>query len=359
MPDETAPGDAPGMSGAADMDAGARGQRRAALLSRAGWSAARAEALAGDASARRYERLHHPESGATAVLMDAPVQAGEDVRPFARIARHLHGLGLSAPQVLAEDAPGGYLLLEDLGDALFARLLEAHPVQERALYTAATDLLVALHRAPLPPGIAEYDPPLMGELAALALDWYAPDPVPHAEREAFVRQIAQLCAEHTARRDVLILRDYHAENLIWLPGRAGVARVGLLDFQDAMAGHPAYDLVSLLQDARRDVAAGTEAEMLAHYAAVTGIDRAGFATAYAVLGMQRNLRILGVFARLCLRDGKPRYLDYLPRVWAYLRRDLAHPALAPLRARIDALLPAPDPALLQELRRRCPTAPKP
>lgn len=358
MPNETPPGHAPD-SGPAALSDGARARRRAALLSRAGWFTARAEPLAGDASPRRYERLHHRETGATAVLMDAPARAGEDVRPFARIARHLHGLGLSAPRVLAEDAQAGYLLLEDLGDALFARLLETEPGQERDLYTAATELLVALHRAPPPAGTADYDPPLMAERAALALDWYAPDPVAQGARADFVEQVTRLCAAHAARGGVLILRDYHAENLIWRPERAGVARVGVLDFQDAMIGHPAYDLVSLLQDARRDVAPAIEEDMVAHYVAATGADCSEFDAAYAVLGAQRNLRILGVFARLCLRDGKPRYVDYMPRVWAYLRRDLAHPALEPLRDRIDTLLPAPDPATLQELARRCPTAPKP
>ncbi len=322
-----------------------------AFLAVNGWGSAARHALAGDASNRRYLRLAQPD-GARAVLMDAPPERGEDVRPFTAIARHLGSLGLSAPAILAQDTQAGLLLLEDLGDALFARVLEDTPALEPELYRAATDLLVDLHRHAPPPGLAPYDPPLMADLAALALDWYHHGAT--GDGNAALR--ARLCAmleTHLAALpeadSVLIQRDYHAENLLWLPDRAGVARVGLLDFQDAMRGHRAYDLVSLLQDARRDVSPATADAMLAHYIAATGADAEGFTTAFHWLGAQRNLRILGVFARLSLRDGKPHYVALIPRVWAHLQTDLRHPALAPLAALVQEVLPPPTPAHLARL----------
>jgi aminoglycoside/choline kinase family phosphotransferase len=193
----------------------------------------------------------------------------------------------------------------------------------------------------------------MADLAALALDWYRHGAT--GEENATLR--ARFCAlleTHLAALpgtdSVLIQRDYHAENLLWLPGRAGVARVGLLDFQDAMRGHRAYDLVSLLQDARRDVSPPVAEAMLRHYIAATGADADTFTTAFHWLGAQRNLRILGVFARLCLRDGKPHYIDLIPRVWAHLQTDLRHPALAPLAGIVAETLPAPTPAHLDALK---------
>jgi len=328
------------------------------FLARAGWAGAASAPLAGDASNRCYFRLAR-DDGAGAVLMDAPPGRGEDIRPFVRIARHLAGLGLSAPAVLAQDARAGLLLIEDLGDALFARVLDDAPEREGVLYAAATDLLAELHDHPPPPDLAAYDPPTMTALAALAFDWYRAgatgDDAPGA-RAAFCAALAPLLARHTGQ-EVLILRDYHAENLIWLPGRTGHARVGLLDFQDAMTGGRAYDLVSLLQDARRDVPPALEEAMLARYIAACGRDEAAFRAAYACLGAQRNLRILGVFARLCLRDGKRRYLSLIPRVWAHLARDLDHPVLAPVRVLVAQCLPAPTPAILDRLERQCATAP--
>lgn len=336
-----------------------RAEKRAAFLARAGWAGANAKLLAGDASNRRYDRLTGGPGGAHCVLMDAPPEKGEDVRPFVAIARHLATLGLSAPRILAEDTADGFLLLEDLGDDLFARLVTRIPAVEQDLYAAAIDLLAELHRHPPPPGIGAYDAGLMADLACLPLDWYLPGlgrAVSAAERTAFRSGIEARLAMLAGAR-VLVLRDYHAENLIWLPGRDGVARVGLLDFQDALAGPPAYDLVSLLEDARRDVPAALQTEMRARYVAATGHDADVFAAAYALLGAQRNLRILGVFARLCLRDGKPRYLPMMPRVWGHLMRDLAHPGLAGLRADVLRLLPPPEPDVLERIARRCAPTP--
>ncbi len=325
-----------------------RADRITAFLEGSGWGQATRAPLAGDASNRRYERLSL--NGAPAVLMDAPPEKGEDVRPFVHVARYLSGLGLSAPSLLACDETEGFLLLEDLGDALFARVIPQQPNLETQLYTAATDVLLELHQAPPPDGLKPYDAAVMADMAALAYRWYA-------GREAgnFTASFRKLLSAHVTDLSVLIQRDYHAENLLWLPERSGAARVGLLDFQDAMLGHPAYDLVSLLQDARRDVPQAVEAAMISHYIAVSGQDRASFERAYALLGAQRNLRILGVFGRLSLHYNKPHYVDFIPRVWAYLLRDLEHPALAPIRDQLLADLPEPSETLLNDLKEKCGT----
>jgi N-acetylmuramate 1-kinase len=335
-----------------------RGADLAAFLTRHGWGAAERRHLAGDASDRRYERLRL--GAATAILMDNPPGGADDPAAFATMARHLRGLGLSAPRVLAEDLTRGILLLEDLGDDLFARLVVADPSREGELYAAATDALLHLQAAPAPPGLPDFSAKDWAEAAGFALDWYAfaangarPDPT------AFLAEMTQSLKTHADGRRVLILRDFHAENLLWLPGRAGPARVGLLDFQLGQMGQPGYDLVSLLQDARRDVAPETEARMVARFAEASGADPKAFAAHYAVLGAQRALRILGIFARLCLVAGKPRYVALIPRVWGQLQRNLAHPALADLRAVCDKVLPPPTPDVLQKITDRCPPIPSP
>jgi aminoglycoside/choline kinase family phosphotransferase len=308
--------------------------------------------LAGDASNRRYERLANPKTGETVVLMDAPPERGEDIRPFTNIAKHLRGIDLSAPAILAEARTEGFLVLEDLGDALFARVLSSEPDKETALYQAATDVLVALHRAPLPK-VVSYDADQMANLAGLAFTKYRAgilgDPDAAAQAE-FQIAFARILNDVWPTDPVLVLRDYHAENLLWLPDRRGVARVGLLDFQDAMSGHPAYDLVSLLQDARRDVSVETENAMIARYLEQTGYPERAFRVAYAVLGAQRNLRILGVFARLGAEMGKPHYVDLIPRVWAHLMRDLEHPALAHVANLLKTSLPPPSTEALPKLK---------
>lgn len=325
------------------------------FLALAGWGRAERRHLAGDASDRRYERLRL--GAATAVLMDNPPGGADDPAAFASMARHLRTLGLSAPGILAEDLPRGLLLLEDLGDDLYARLLTADPGREAELYAPAVDVLLRLHSAPPPPGLPNLSAADWATTAGFALDWYAfaatgakPDAA-----DFHAALTAALCTHADGPR-VLILRDYHAENLLWLPGRGELARVGLLDFQLGQLGQPGYDLVSLLQDARRDVRPGTESAMVARFAAATGADPAAFAAHYATLGAQRALRILGVFARLCLVAGKPHYLRLIPRVWGQLQQNLAHPALADLRAICDRLLPAPTPDLLHEIERQCPTS---
>lgn len=323
------------------------------------WAGATRALLAGDASNRRYERLSL--NGQTAVLMDAPHEKGEDVRPFIRIARYLTDLGLSAPVILAEDRENGFLLLEDLGDDLFARVIPREPEREQPLYAAATDVLIHLHRAAPPDDLPAYDTDVMLDMAALAWRWYLGGALAENTdaEQAFRAAFRPVLKDHAAETSVLIQRDYHAENLLWLPDREGAARVGLLDFQDAMAGHPAYDLVSVLQDARRDVPLRIEEEMITRYVTATGLDESAFRAAYAVLGVQRNLRILGVFGRLCLVNGKPHYVDLIPRVWGLLLRDLEHPALAPVRDLVIGSLPAPNPEILKGLKDKCATIPKP
>lgn len=320
----------------AEPAAETRATQIGAFLATAGWGRAERQPLAGDASARRYLRLRFGSS--RAVLMDAGPETGEDVAPFLRIAAHLRSLGLSAPEVLAADPVAGLVLLEDLGDGLFARLAAAGPGCEGRLYAAAADLLAALHRHPPPEGLNRYAGPVTGDQAALVLETYARRPEAAPELAAAVTEACDRLAPGTP---VLMLRDFHAENLIWLPGRAGVARVGLLDFQDAMAGHPAYDLVSLVQDARRDVAPELAAAVTTRYLAASGQPAEGFAAAMAALGALRQLRILGVFARLAQR-GKPGYLHLMPRVWGHLQQDLAHPELAGLRALVARLIPPPE-----------------
>lgn len=314
----------------------------------AGWQR---RPLAGDASNRRYERLTNA-GGGTAVLMDAPPEKGEDVRPFIRIAEYLRTQGLSAPEILAKDVENGFLLLEDLGDDLYARVIKRQPALERELYEAATDALVALHQAPMPE-LEPYGPRLMAEMAGFALSKYR-DGIQGSHdpelQSRFENQFEDTLRETVKGDPVLVQRDYHAENLLWLPNRDGVARVGLLDFQDARAGHPAYDLVSLLQDARRDVPAGIEMQMISRYITAAGADESGFRTAYTVLGVQRNLRILGVFARLSLDYGKPHYVDLIPRVWDHFIRGLEHPALAPVARLLRDSLPSPTPENLNKLR---------
>lgn len=321
------------------------------FLSTAGWGAADRRPLAGDASHRRYERLRHDDQ--TAVLMIAPPERGEDVRPFMLIADYLRSLGLSAPAILAADADAGLLLLEDLGDGLYARAVAGDLALEREAYGAAVDLLSELHAYPPPAAVPRYDPQRLAELAGLAWHWYAGGGGDPAAAEEF----ENLFASTEGLGEILALRDYHAENLVWLPGRDGIRRVGLLDFQDAMAGHRAYDLVSLLEDARRDVPDDLREDLIARYVAASGVAPRDFRRAFALLGAQRNLRILGVFARLCRRDGKPGYLRFVPRVWAHLMRDLSHPELARLRRRVISDLPEPTPNHLRRLEARCaPTA---
>ncbi|MEO9898525.1 MAG: phosphotransferase [Paracoccaceae bacterium] len=326
------------------------------MLVRANWDSAVPKIIAGDASNRRYARLSR-ENGETAILMDAPPSTGEDVRPFVTVADYLSAQGLSAPRILAKDADLGFLLLEDLGDDVFARVLERDPNLETELYEAATDVLVALHARPLIK-LETYNADVMTALAALAFDWYqlgAKGKVDSTLRSEFCDAMRSLLLPLDQEPRVVIQRDYHAENLIWLPDRTCVARVGLLDFQDARLGHPAYDLVSVLQDARRDVSPDLEQQMIARYVADRELDMTSFKDAYALLGVQRNLRILGVFSRLSLAYSKPHYVDLIPRVWGLVMRALDAPVCADVSDILKTALPAPTKGILTSLKAQCGT----
>ncbi len=304
-------------------------ERRAAIeafLGAHGFAGAGRAPLAGDASARRYDRL----SGGPrpAVLMDAPPGV-LDVRPFLAVAAWLRERGLSAPEVIAADAPAGLVLLEDLGDDLFSRVLADRRLEPR-LYETAVDLLATLHRMPLDLALPRYDDAWLIREAALLVEWYAPE-LDAAGAADYLAIWRGLLPAARVGAEGFVYVDYHADNLLWLPARAGLARIGLLDFQDARLGPPAYDLVSLLEDARRDVEPGLASALVQRYLnARPELDGHAFRAAYALLGAQRNAKILGLFSRLARRDGKPRYLDLLPRVRAHLARDLRHPLLGPL-----------------------------
>lgn len=307
-----------------------------AFLASAGWNDAKVEPLPGDASFRRYFRIRKI-GGETAMLMDAP-PPHEDPGPFLRAAHWLDDNGMRAPRILAEDAERGLVLLEDLGEARMRDYLDQWPDDETAVYTAAIDALVQLHQ--LPPGpFLDYS---LGEYqreARLFIDWYCTAQNLYVDSVGFVAAWEKVMGELLGRQrpGVTVLRDYHAENIMLL---GSLEKQGLLDFQDALIGHPAYDLVSLLQDARRDVSPELEAQMFDHYVRKTEADADTLLADYARLGAQRNAKIVGIFVRLWRRDGKPKYLDLIPRVWALLERDLAHPALAPVAAWFDANIPA-------------------
>lgn len=330
-----------------------------AFLAQHGWGRGDRRPLAGDASFRRYDRL--TMDGKNAVLMDAPPPQ-EDVRPFVRIAELLHNLGYSAPQIYGADVTQGLLLLEDLGDDTYTRLLRAGH-DERALYTLAIDLQIDLHRKFVPgryAGLPPFEDARALREVSLLLDWYWPatqdEHLTPALRESYLSAWREVLPKRRSAPDTLVLFDFHVDNLMLLPGRAGNAACGLLDFQDAVIGPRPFDLVSLLQDVRRDVPADLVKEMRQRYlAAFPDFSADAFDTSYAVIGAQRNTRILGTFTRLLLRDGKPGYLGFMARTWRHVESDLAHPALAPVRGWFDAHLPRAlrrAPELSQDLVRR-------
>ncbi len=320
-----------------------------AFLDQAGWGQATQTPLAGDASSRRYKRL--TQNGDSAILMEDP---DGDVALFARLSNHLLDLGLSAPKIYAQ-APG-LLLIEDLGDGLIARLSTA-PQQEKPLYLAAVDALVELHQHPAPADIPTASPDVLAQMIDVAFDCYANGAgcKESDAKDATIQTFTPILESYAPAQNIMILRDYHAENILWLPNRDGPARAGLLDFQDALVGHPAYDLVSLIQDARRDVSPATSEACIAHYLQHASVEETAFRTSLFVLGAQRNLRILGVFARLAATRGKPQYIDMIPRVWHHLQTDLQHPVHPPIKSILDSALPAPSADILQRLKTPCPT----
>ena len=342
------------------------------FLDGAGFIDARRQRMAGDASTRSYARLFKGDDAV--ILMNSPrrpdgpaiyygksysaaVHLAEDVKPFVAIANGLRERGISAPAIHYADLDAGFLITEDFGLESFIEGEPPHPMAER--YEAAVDMLAALHWKKLPdvlplaPQITYSIPPfdvdaMMVEIG-LMLEWYLPDrgaAPPSTARDEFVTRWRGLLGKTAAMPKTWVLRDFHSPNLIWLDGRSGTAKVGVIDFQDAVSGPAAYDLVSLLQDARIDVPEQLELTLLTRYikarhTADNTFDPAGFAESYAIMSAQRNTRLLGTFARLNRRDGKPQYLRHQPRIWTYLTRSLAHPVLSGLRGWYETHVPPP------------------
>ncbi len=348
----------------------ARAKATDALLGSSGWAEAQRNYMLGDASTRAYERLRK-SNGDTAVMMISPprpdgppvrfgrpysaiAKLAENIRPFIAVDLGLRELGYSAPAIYAQDMEGGLAILEDLGDAFIAG--PDGPVPER--YSEAIALLADLHRRELPETLSLpdgesyripiYDIEAMLIEVELLCDWYAPyiagASLTSGARATFVALWRDLLAEVLVAPATWSLRDYHSPNLMWLAERQGFHRVGLIDFQDCVLGHPAYDVVSLLQDARVDVSAALEMRLLGEYVrlrrmASKDFDTGGFARAYAIMGAQRATKILGIFARLDKRDNKPQYLAHMPRLERYLAKCLAHPALEPIKSWCQDNLP--------------------
>ena len=320
-----------------------------AFLKNAGFGAAQLDPLPSDASARRYTRLLGGPR--PALLMEAPPP--ENTRPFIAIAGHILGVGLSAPEIIATDPEAGLVLLEDFGDATHAALLDAGaPAPE--LYAEAAETLAALHEAAPPPGLPAWDAAAMARAtAATFLDWWWPAMMgnaPDDDLRAGLADALHAMLAPFADTQGFVHRDYFPANLMRLEGRAGARRTGLLDFQDAGLGHPAYDLVSLVQDARRDVAtAARDAAIERYFAARPGVAREDFTAAMAASAAQRHLRVAALWVRLARRDNKDHYLVHGPRCWRLLAEALEHPATTPLRLWLNAALPHhlrrnPDPA---------------
>ena len=298
------------------------------FLNATDWSAAACEPLTGDASARKYFRLR--KNGSSAVLMDAS-HILESVAPFIQINQQLHQLGFSVPAILSRSDEKGLLLLEDFGDDTFTRLLDNQHDPEK-LYTLATDVLIALHKHPraIPKDLRAYHPEKMLEDIELFLEWHTISKAGQAEFRTVWREVLPLAHQVPAS---LLLRDYHVANLMLLPDRQGVRQAGLLDFQDAYQGPITYDLVSLLEDARRDVPEELKEKMAAHYLAhFPRLDRTAFETSLAILAALRHTRVLAIFERLSRREGKHEYKKlYSPRVERLLQRALRHPTLTGIK----------------------------
>lgn len=297
-----------------------------------GWSDCIVSPVAGDASFRRYFRVTS-QNGAKAILMDAP-PPHEDPQPFINIAEYLAKHGFRAPGIFAKDLSRGLVLIEDFGDQRMREHLDDHPGEELAIYKHAIDVIIDLARQPSA-DIAPYDMAAYMREVRLLTEWYLPAMALPVDQSSFDNVWSDALAPIAKNQRVTVLRDYHAENIMLLED----GQQGLIDFQDALVGHPAYDLVSLLQDARRDVSPELERAMLQHYKQSAFADY-DFDLHYALLGAQRNTKIIGIFTRLWKRDGKDRYLSLLPRMWGLLERDLGHPGLAPLKDWFDRHIPA-------------------
>lgn len=324
------------------IDRQTRERQIGTFLAAHGWDKAARRRIAGDASFRKYDRLEGAQG--VAVLMDAPPPQ-EDVRPWIAIARHLHGLGFSVPEILAADVEAGLLLIEDLGDDTYTRLL-ARGVDEAKLYTLAVDTLIALHRLPTaaPDTVRPYGTPRLLEEVNRLHVWYLPLAGRPKLSDAAIKDYEAIWQDLLPGAwktpTSLVLFDYHVDNLLGLFDRPGVKACGILDFQDAVAGPVTYDVMSLLEDARRDIDPALVNHMKDRYrAAFRAMTADDFALSWAVMAAQRHTRVLGTFARLKVRDGKPHYLVHIPRLWRYMDQCLAHPHLAPLKAWFDRHVP--------------------
>lgn len=320
-----------------------RGQLLSEFIDRCGHNQMQRLPVAADASFRRYERLQG--NNRSLIVMDAPPPQ-EDMRPFMQVTALLRAMTFSAPEIYESDVEQGFLLLEDLGHMSFSSLLKQTPAMEEMLYLEATELLVQLNQRcqHVPNALPAYNREVQLREVALLSDWFMPQVVgteqAHGLRESWLEAWQQVLDAVPPREKVPVLRDYHADNLMWLADRTGVERVGLLDYQDALLGDPAYDLVSFLEDIRRDVSPQVIDACKRHFVAGCHEHDADFAARYAVLGAQRNSKIVGIFTRLCVRDGKRHYLNFLPKVWRWLEHDVSHPALAPVRGWLDTHVPA-------------------
>ena len=301
------------------------------FLNQTPWAHAARVPLAGDASSRLYERLELGDK--TAILMIDP-ELG-NLRKFEEITAVLQGWNYSAPKILHEDPDKGLLILEDLGNGLFARLIEADPQREEELYKLAVDFLIDLTKKDKPIGLPYFSQSYVLDQNAMFLDWYVPDfltkPLEDNARFFFHQIWRQLLDSLEESQEVFLYRDFHAENLLFLPDRTGFQKLGLLDYQDAMTGPPAYDLASLLQDVRRAVSPLVAQQMIEYYVSETGVDDKNFRRNLAILGAHRCLRILGIFTKLAKEQGKTRYTAFLPRVIGHLNENLAHPDLVALK----------------------------
>ncbi|MDC1399342.1 phosphotransferase [Yoonia sp.] len=312
------------------------------FVSKTVWKDWQKVAVPGDASARRYWRL--TDGTQTVILMDDAPELGGSTVPFANIAQLLLANGLCAPHILAHDPHNGLMIISDLGTQDVAAWLRQHPTQEKALYRSSVDVLVKLHHIPPPDNMERMTAQTGTEMLAIVGEFYSRANIADLQREMLVALNA-----HAPIADTIALRDFHAENLIWRDAHEGLDRIGLLDFQDAFVAPAGYDLVSLLRDARRDVGPDTVEAMIAYFSEQTGAGPE-FRTQLACIAIQRNLRILGIFGRLSLKLGKPRYLDLIPRVWSDIQSDLADPALHQLRQVIFDTVPEPTTTLLAGLK---------
>lgn len=312
------------------------------FLAKTNWADARLAPLAGDASNRRYFRAYHKTLG-HAVIMDAPLKNGNDITPFLNIAQHLRSIGVSSPQIHAADTDLGLILMQDFGDDLVFDMVIRDPSMEHPLYDLALDVVDIVQRHPPPKDIPNYMAVEMTEAASFAPVWWGQT----NETDAVLRPLGDALSSLDWSNSVMILRDYHAQNLVWRAGKVGINSLGVLDFQDAMLGHPLFDAASLIGDARRDVTEEVRQNLLTRLRH----QYVDFDRQFAVINVQRNLRILGIFARLCLRDGKAHYLDFVPRVWRNLQADTAQADLAEI---LDHL-PNPTPEYLERLRNECAT----